>query len=196
MKTHSSFLRNLCAGVMIAGSLAACNQPKTTDKPVAATPEKANLGIAYINFDTLNSKYNYIKDMNKRLEEKGKTAQGNVASRQQAIQREFAEYQRNGNTMTAEQRQTTEQRIGREQQDFQQYQQNEAAEFQNVKGTENQKLFDKISGLTKTYAKEKGYKLVMTYANGSLNLLYGDPSIDVTSDFIKRLNDEYAKEKK
>ena len=56
--------------------------------------------------------------MNKRLEDKGKAAQSDVQSRGQAIQREYAEYQKNANTMTTEQRQTAEQRLGREQQDF------------------------------------------------------------------------------
>ncbi len=48
----------------------------------------------------------------------------------------------------------------------------------------------------KTYAKEKGYKLILTYQHGNATVLYGDASLDVTTDVIKRLNDAYAKDKK
>jgi outer membrane protein len=193
MKTQYSIFSKSAFVLLVALTVAACNQNKSASAVTTAPVKQA---IVWINVDTLTTKYNYIKDMNKRLEDKGKSAQGDVQSRGQAIQREYAEYQRNANTMTNDQRQTTEQRLGREQQDFQQFQQNEAAEFQNVKSQENQKLFDKIAGFSKTYAKDNGYKMVLSYGNGSLNLLFGDPSLDVTNDFVKKLNDYYAKEKK
>ena len=43
--------------------------------------------------------------------------------------------------------------------------------------------------------KEKGYKLVLMYSKANPTILYGDQSLDVTDDVIKRLNDAYAKEK-
>jgi outer membrane protein len=48
----------------------------------------------------------------------------------------------------------------------------------------------------KTYAKEKGYKMVMTYQKGNSGILYGDASLDITSDVVKKLNEAYAKDKK
>ncbi len=49
---------------------------------------------------------------------------------------------------------------------------------------------------TKQYAKENGYKMVLTFQTGNAQLLYADPSLDVTADYLKKLNDAYAKEKK
>ena len=39
-------------------------------------------------------------------------------------------------------------------------------------------------------------KMVLTFQSGNVNLLYADPSMDVTADFLKKLNDAYTKEKK
>jgi outer membrane protein len=65
-----------------------------------------------------------------------------------------------------------------------------------VQATESTKQYDKIADFAKAYAKEKGYKLVLTYSKANPTVLYGDPSLDVTTDVVKRLNDAYAKEKK
>ena len=196
MKTKASFLIKITIGLLVAGSIAAC-QNKTSDKvTTSAAAVSANGGIVFINQDTLLSKYEYFKDMSKRLTDKNKSASGDVESRRQALQREVAEYQKNANTLSADQRSTTEQRLSREGQEFQSYQQNEAAQLQNEQASEQQKLYEKVAGLIKDYAKEKGYKLVLTFQKGNTNLWYADASLDVTTDVIKRLNEAYAKEKK
>jgi outer membrane protein len=197
MKTRASFLAKLTLGLLVAGSIAACNQNKTADKSTStAAAISATGGIVFVNQDTLLAKYEYFKDMTKRLEDKNKSATSDVDSRRQALQREVADYQRSANTLSADQRSTTEQRLQREGQEFQSYQQNAAAQFQNEQAGEQQKLYEKVAGIIKDYAKEKGYKMVLTFQKGNTNLWYGDAGVDVTPDVLKRLNDTYAKEKK
>lgn len=196
MKTKAPIFTKITLGILLAGSIAACNKPKTDEKAATAATPGNKETIVYVNSDTLLSKYDYFKDMSKRLESKANAAKSNVGSRGQAFQREYAEYQRNANTMAADVRQSTEQRLQREQQDFQTYQQNEAAAFQNEQASENAKLFDKIADFVKSYAKEKGYKLVLTYSKANPTVLYGDPTLDVTADVAKRLNEAYTKDKK
>ncbi|MGZ3872768.1 MAG: OmpH family outer membrane protein [Mucilaginibacter sp.] len=198
MKTTASILTKITLGVLLAGSIAACNQNKPAEKatttPTAATADKPE--IVYINQDTVSIKYEYAKDMRKRLENKGKSAQNDVGGRKQAFQREVAEYQKGANTLSADQRATTEQRLQREGQELQTYEQNASAQFQNEQAGETQKLYEKIYNFTKQYAKDNGYKMILTFTNGNTNLLYADKSLDVTADFMKKLNDAYAKEKK
>jgi len=196
MKLKTSSLTKLIAGILLAGTIAACNQNKTSDKSASSATTAASGSIVYVNQDSLLSKYDYFKDMSKRLEEKGKSAQSDVGSRQQALQREGAEYQRSANTLSADQRASTEQRLQREAQEFQQYQQNAAAQFQNEQADEQKKLYEKVAAFIKDYAKEKGYKMVLTFQKGNTTMWYGDPGLDVTADVVKRLNDAYAKDKK
>ena len=186
--------------LLIAGSIAACKQgASTTAAPAAATTasgaDNKDL-IVYINSDTLSAKYDYVKDMDKRLTAKSDAAKSDLQSKGQAFQREVADYQKNASTLPADQRQTTEQRLQREQQQLQSYQQNASAEVQDDQSKEMVKLYDKIADFTKTYAKEKGYKMVLTYSKNNTSMLYGDPSLDITADVVKQLNDAYAKETK
>ncbi len=194
----ASIITKCTLGLLIAGSMTACNQNKTAGT-TAATPTAASSAdnketIVFINSDSLSAKYAYVKDMDKRLSDKGNAAKGDIQSKGEAFQREVAEYQKSASTLPADQRQTTEQRLQREQQQLQGYQQNAQAELQNQQTAEMTKLYDKISEFTKAYAKEKGYKLVLTYSKTNTNVLYGDPSLDVTADVIKRLNDAYTKD--
>jgi outer membrane protein len=197
MKTNVSFLTVPVLGLAVIISIAACNKNKTADASSASSAVTAPTGsIVYINQDTLLAKYEYFKDMTKRLDDKNKAAQSDVGSRQQAIQREIVDYQRNQNTLSADQRSATEQRLNTEGQEFQSYKQNASAQLQNDITTEQSKFFDKVSDFVKQYAKTKGYKLVLTYQKGNATVLYGDSGLDVTADVIKGLNDAYAKEKK
>jgi outer membrane protein len=199
MKIKASIVTKSVLLLAVAASVAACNQNKTADKPAAAasTPTPSTTAeIVFINQDSLVTKYNYFTDMSKRLEDKAKAAQADVQSHQQAIQREYAEYQKGAAAMSADQRAATEQRLQRKGQEFQQYQQNAGAQVQQDQAGEQNKFYEKVAAFTKAYAKEKGYKMVLTFTRASTAMLYGDPSLDVTADAIKRLNDEYAKDKK
>lgn len=199
MKIKASIVTKSVLALLIAAGVSACNQNKPETKPAAATTAGTTAGtpeIVYINQDSLVAKYDYIKDMDKRLSEKGKSAQADVQSRQQAIQREIAEYQKAAPTMAADQRQATEQRLQRKGQEFQQYQQNAGAQVQNDQVGEQTKLYEKLVEFTKAYAKEKGYKMILTYQKGNTTMLYGDATLDVTAEVVKRLNEAYAKDKK
>jgi len=200
MKITGSILTKITLGLLIAGSMAACNNKTAT--PSATTPGTTTTSTAdkgttvYINTDSLLSKYEYAKDMSKRLSDKGKTAQADVQSRDQSFQREVADYKKVMATLPADKRQETEQRLQREQQELQQYQQNASAQFQNDQGAETSKLYDKLTDFAKAYAKEKGYKLVLTYSKTNPGVLFVDPSMDITAEAVKSLNDAYAKDKK
>ena len=203
MKTPVSILSKITLSLLLAGSLAACNQNKTEDKaaPAAATSATSAKGvkaeeIVFVNSDSLLTKYDYFKDMSARLEKKGKQAQADLVSKGQAFQREVAEYQKAAATMAADQRQATEQRLQRKQQELQAYQQNAGAQVQNDQAGEQAKLYEKVAEFLKVYAKDKGYKMVMTYQKGNSGILYGDASLDITSDVVKKLNEAYVKEKK
>jgi outer membrane protein len=195
MKNSANILSKLALGLAIAGSVAACTQ-KADNKAATPVASTDKVTTVFINQDTLLNKYEYFKDMSKRLEDKGKAADADLNNRGQAIQREVAEYQKNAATMTAEQRAATEQRLQRKGQEFQAYRQNAGAQVQNDQVTEQGKLYDKVADFLKGYAKEKGYKLILTYKRGEATVMYGDPSLDVTADVVKRMNEAYAKDKK
>ncbi|RYE03421.1 MAG: OmpH family outer membrane protein [Sphingobacteriaceae bacterium] len=131
-----------------------------------------------------------------RFQEKSKKAQADLTAKSTAFQREVAEYQKGAATLSADQRAATEQRLARKQQELQTYNQNASAQIQQEQGNENAKLYDKIADFLKGYAKDKGYKLILTYSKANPTVLFGDESLNVTNDVVRILNDNYKKDKK
>jgi outer membrane protein len=194
MKTTTK-LSSLAAAVAIVSVMASCqDKEKTTTAAKTGTATVSNEEkIVYVNSDSLLNKYQYFKDLKTKMETKAKAAQNDMASKGQAFQREVAQYQAQQNTLPADQRAATEERLARKQQELQSYQQNASAALQNEQNSENVKLYDKIADYLKEYSKKKGYKMVLTYSKGNSAILFADESLDVTSEVIVGLNEAIKK---
>jgi outer membrane protein len=183
----------------VALFIASCKQEATkTTSPAKteASADKPTEAIVYVNSDSLLENYNYFKDLRSKMESKSKKAQVDLTAKNNAFQKEVAEYQQNAQTMSADARAATEQRLARKQQELATFNQNASSAIQNESAAENEKLYEKVAGFLKGYAKKKGYKMVLTYAKGNSALLYADESLDVTKDVVAGLNEAYKSDKK
>ena len=191
-------LTKLVAGITFAIAVISCNEGKqktetTTTPAVAVNKSEA---IVYVNSDSLLNNYEYFKATRTKFEEKSKKAQLDLNAKGTAFQREVADYQKGAQNMSADQRAETEQRLARKQQELAAYNQNASAALQNEEALENEKLYNKVADFLKTYAKSKGYKMVITYSKGNPTLFFADPQLDVTKEVVAGLNEAYQKEKK
>jgi outer membrane protein len=186
------------AGVALMVAVVACNKTETKSGETNTTPTEAGVtgGIVYVNSDSLLNNYEYFKEIKAKFEDKSKKAEADLKDKGAAFQREVAAYQQSANTLSADQRAQTEQRLARKQQELQVYQQNAGSALQNEEAGENEKLYDKVSEYLKKHAKDKGYKMVLTYSKGNSAILFADESLDVTKEVIKGLNEAYKSDKK
>ncbi|WP_379089245.1 OmpH family outer membrane protein [Pedobacter sp. UC225_65] len=200
MKVTTLKVSSLATAIAIVSVLTACgNKDNKADATATKTSTSAVSGdekIVYVNSDSLLTKYEYFKDLKSKMETKGKAAEGDLAAKTQAFQREVQQYQQQQNTLPADQRAATEQRLARKQQELQAYQQNAGAALQNEQAKEQEVLYNKVADYLKGYAKTKGYKMVLTYSKGNSAILFADESLDVTSAVIVGLNEDYKKNKK
>jgi outer membrane protein len=198
MKITKLKVGSLATAVALVAVLSACNNDAKTETKASATTTSvsADEKIVYVNSDSLLTKYEYFKDLKTKMETKGKNAESDLVAKQQAFQREVQQYQAQQNSLAAEQRAATEQRLSRKQQELQAYSQNAGAALQNEQAKEQEVLYDKVAEYLKTYAKSKGYKMVLTYSKGNSAILFADESLDVTSAVITGLNEAYKKDKK
>lgn len=199
MKSTTLKHGSLATAIALVSVLTACgNKDSKTEATTktSTTTVAADEKIVYVNSDSLLTKYEYFKDLKLKMETKGKAAENDMAAKSQAFQREVQQYQQQQNTLPADQRAATEQRLARKQQELQAYQQNAGAALQNEQAKEQEILYDKVAEYLKGYAKTKGYKMVLTYSKGNSAMLFADESLDVTSAVIVGLNAAYSKDKK
>ena len=199
MKSNKLKVSSIATAIALVSVLTACGDKESKTDASATKTETAVTAadkIVYVNSDTLLSKYQYAKDITAKMESKGKAAESDLVAKGQAFQREVQQYQAQANSLAADQRAATEQRLQRKDQELKAYQQNAGAALQNENAKEQEALYNKIADYLKTYSKSKGYKMVLTYSKGNAIVLFADESLDVNNAVVKGLNDAYAKDKK
>lgn len=158
----------------------------------AATP--GDLKIAYVEVDTLLSKYNFCIDLNEAMMKKEENIRLTLNQKAAALDKDQKEFQKkyeNNAFISPERAQQEYNRLMKMQQDLQALQN----KLTNELATENQKnslqLRDSINVFLKAYNKDKGYNLILSNT-GFDNLLYADSSFNITQEIIDGLNARYT----
>ncbi|MBP3943257.1 OmpH family outer membrane protein [Sphingobacteriaceae bacterium WQ 2009] len=198
-----STLTKASVAIMLTTAVVSCNQgakssatssSDSTTAAVANTPSAEK--IVYINSDSLSEKYDYFKDIKSKLEAKVKKAQTDLQAKSQAFQREVAEYQQKAGTMSASERQATEEKLARKQDELARLDQNASASIQQDEASEFNAVYTSITEYLKKHATENGYKFVLTYSKSNPAVLYADSKLEITNEVVKALNEEYKSKKK
>ena len=198
MNNAFAFISKTGLFAAFAATVISCNQG-TAPATTASNNDSAQTAgdkIVYVNADTLLEKYEYFKDVRTRLEDKAQKAQADLQSRSTAFQREVADYQQKAATMSAAERQSTEERLARKQDELARHNQNASTTFAQEEATENEKLYSRITEYLKKHAQENGYKMVLSYSTSNPAMLYADESLEITDEVLTALNAEYEKEDK
>lgn len=198
-KTLSALTLGLATTMFTISCNQNANKPAANSSDSSAVVSSSNVveeKIVYINSDSLSEKYEYFKDIRTKLEAKVKKAQSDLQSKGQAFQREVADYQQKAATMSATDRQATEEKLARKQDELGRLDQNASASLAQDESTEFNNVYNTITEYLKKHAEEKGYTLVLTYSKSNPTVLYADSKLDITKQVIEALNTEYTNTKK
>ena len=164
--------------------------------PAAAATGAAgasNMKIAFVEIDSLLSKYHFCNDVNEEMLKKEENIRTTLNEKGKKLEKQAAEFQRkyeNNGFVSPERAQQEYQRIQKQQQELQELQQ----KLTNELAAENQKntleLRDSINAFLKVYNQEKGYDLIISNS-GFDNLLYGNPVYNITNEVVEGLNARY-----
>ena len=195
-----SNLSKVSFGIAAIAFAASCNQntPANTTAhtdSTATSAVKVQEKIVYVNADSLSEKFVYFKDIRTKLEGKAKKAQNDLQSKGQAFQRELAEAEQKAPNMSASERQATEERLARKQQELAQLNQNASASLAKDEADELTAVYTTISDYLKKHAQENGYQYVLTYSKTNPAVMYADEKLDITKQVIEGLNKEYNEKK-
>ena len=196
MKKLITNISKIAAIFALTAIVVSCNKEQAKTEASKTGTTANTLDVVYVNSDSLLTNYEYFKAVQKVFEDKSKKAQADLQAKGAAFQREVAAYQQNAGSLSADQRASTEERLARKQQELATYNQNAGNALANEEASENEKLYNKVADFLKVHAKEKGYKIVLTYSKSNPAVLYADESLDVTKQVLEGLNAEYKKNKK
>lgn len=165
----------------------------STNNAPAAVSGPANMKIAYVEIDSLLTKYRFWNDLNEMMIKKEENIRTTLNEKAKDLDKEMREFQRkleNNGFASRERAEQENLRISQKQRDLQQLQEKLTSELQ----AENQKislqLRDSINSFLKIYNKDKGYSLIISNT-GFDNLLYADPAFNITQEIVDGLNARY-----
>ena len=186
----------LSVALVAASALAmtSCDKssPKMDDKaPATAQETKVSNKIAYVEVDSIMTRYNFCKDYSKILETKGNNIQKTLAGRQQALQQAAANFQQKvqQNAYTRDQAEAIQAGLQKQSNDLQALNQRLSAEFQSETNKYNKALHDSLQHYLAVYNKDKKYGMI--FAKQGDNLLYADKAYDITDEVVAGLNKAY-----
>ena len=152
--------------------------------------------IAYVDIDSFQQSYSYFKVGRAALEARQKTMEAELERSVSAFHAEYAAIAQKAQTMTEEEGMAAQLKLAEKQQKIEERKQTMEAQFMRETQDFNLKLQEKMVAYIKKYNANGAYTYVLPYSRETINLLYVNPSNDITGDIIKGMNDEYASEKK
>ena len=169
------------------------NKSDNTANTPAIVSGPVNMKIAYVEIDSLLTKYRFWNDLNEIMIQKEENIRTTLNERAKELDAEMREFQsklENNGFASRERAEQENLRISKKQRDLQQLQEKLTNELQ----TENQKnslqLRDSINSFLKVFNKDKGYSLIISNT-GFDNLLYADKAFNITDEIVEGLNARY-----
>ena len=167
--------------------------PKVENKTTATGGQS----IAVVDIDSLASQCDYCKDGLKNLESKQNAYRNQLNTKGQALQNAMIAFQKkaqSGGFASQAEAEKAQKNLQSQQQALQSFQ--SKIEGEMAKATENyqKKLREDLNTFLKEYNADGRYKVIISKSGD--NVLYADPSVDITNDVIEGLNKAYKATKK
>lgn len=194
----------ICAvAAMVAGCKNNSTQPKDnglpkvenkTDKNGVAKPAAAT--VAYVDIDSLMTNLTMFKDASAALEANAAKYQKEVAAKQNAFQKAYADFnkkmQTTGYASQAEY-ENAQKRLQNLQEEGAKLEMKYAEQLQKEQMELNAQLQAALHEYLAVFNADKRYDMIL--GKGGDNILYADPSLDITDAIIEGMNANYKKEK-
>ena len=189
-------LFTISVAAMLGLGMTSCNnQPQKNDTQKEAkgtiADSNADLKIAYVEVDTIMSKYQYWKDVMKLMQGKQANIQKTLQGKQQSLQQAAANFQQGiqSNKYSQAQAQQIQANLQQQAQEGDALQQRLGSEYQKEVEKYNTALSDSIHHFLAEYNKDKKFSLIL--AKQGDNILYASNALDITDQVVAGLTKRY-----
>jgi outer membrane protein len=176
-------------------ALTACNGNKAEAPEETTANEEAaatGLRIGYIEVDSLMTQYQFCKDYNLLLHQKGENAQNTLAQKQRALLAHAAslqkKYESNGFT-TRDELERAQNQLAKEQQDLAELEQRLMNELASEQAQLTMEMRDSIQAFLKTFNRTRKFDYI--FSRQGDNILLANPKYDITAQVVAGLNKRY-----
>jgi len=194
---------NVIATVAVVGLLSNCksknneSSTKNNSENISNVKLTNNFSAAWVNIDTLISNYDMYYDMLKELEVSGRKLEAELNLKSRDFEKQAADFQDKAQKgmETRTKLQQIQQDLAAKEQELYRLRDELRAQLNDEQQVKLRQIHQSITEYLSIYNKDKGYHLIFSSTFGG-PLLYGHPSIDITREIQKGLNEKYSAEHK
>ncbi|HTO15124.1 MAG TPA: OmpH family outer membrane protein [Edaphocola sp.] len=201
LKTKVGLLALALSGSVFLFSCGDKNNKKTTpsksvvnnDDSTTIQNEQQSLKIAFVNADTLNSKYQYLKDKEAAFEKKQSAYEAEMTNKQKAFQNEAIAFQKKiqDGQLTQSEGESLQKKLESQQTALERRHQEISTQLAKEQATIQEDFQKKLDDFLEQFNKEYGYDFILTYSKNGGALLYGSKSYDITQQVLDAMNEAY-----
>lgn len=147
------------------------------------TPAMADTKIGVINLQQLLQQLPQMKQISADMKKQFGDREKKIVDAEDQLKKDADSYKRNGAVMSAKDKQATEDKLMKQQQDLQQMQVSFQRDFQTAQNKAIDDLLSKIKVVVEKIAAQNQLNLVLINAS----VAYADKSLDITDPVLKQM---------
>jgi outer membrane protein len=155
------------------------------------------LSVVFVNIDSLNTHYEYVKILRRDLESTGKRLQAEVLAEQSALEKEANDFQRQvgANIIPEDKAKVIYEQLMQKQQLLMQKKDRYTQQVGEQEMNMNLRLIDSVTTFLKRFNRRYQFDYIMGYKTGG-EILVANDTLDITKSALEELNKEYQQRKK
>jgi outer membrane protein len=151
-----------------------------------AAPAWADVSIAVVDMQRALNECNAGKKAKDQVRNKFERAQNELKRQREELDRMRESYDKKALVLKEDERRNLEKDLEVRTLDFKRKYEDYQRDLKRTDGELTSGIVEQLYGIVNTYAKERGFTVVLETSSGAL--VYADPKIDVTDEVIKRHN--------
>ena len=182
--------------VAVAAIICSCAANSNTNGAqqanAAGEAPAAQGSIVYIQLDSLVNQYDMFNDLRSELESKAQAIQDDLTKKGRAFESAVKDFETKiaKGLLTRSQAEEQQKKLLEREQNLQGLSQQKQMELAEEEAVMMRRVMDAIQTYITKYNQDKNYALIL-----SVPVLAGDPSLNITQDILKGMNEEYIKSK-
>jgi outer membrane protein len=163
-------------------------------KPAGGSGGGGNFKIAYFDLDTLQARYEYMKDVKNQASDQENKINQDLASLDRKNQQQIEAWRQKGNTMTQAEAEDANRKYQDMQQEFASHKQEQEQKLYKFEEEKRSEIRKRVEDYIREYNRQKNFSYIIAYDANSF-IYNKDTLYNITNDLVVGLNAEYKKPK-
>jgi outer membrane protein len=183
----------LAAGIVISIALFISNKNQTGASSISKADVPQSLKIAYVDLDTIQSKYTFYQEKMQEFEKKKESADRDLNNAFQKIDNERVAFLKRGESITQAEEENFQRVYQGKMQNLEEQKKNMENNIADDGIKTMEELRKKMNAFLEEYNKKAKYSFIFSYSSGMNVLFYKDSAYNITNEVANGLNEAYKK---